>query len=37
MQAAQDMQDCGCQDVLKARHYGGMWYRRVGKWLKYMG
>ena len=37
VQAAQIVHDPGCQDVLRARHYVGMWYRRVGKWLQYMG
>ena len=36
LQAAQDVHDAGCQDVLKARHYDVMWYRRVGKWLQYI-
>ena len=30
------MQDRGCQDVIKARHFDGIWYRRLGKWLNYM-
>ena len=33
MQEAQNMHDSGCQNVLRTRHYDGMWYRRVGKWL----
>ena len=36
MQEAQDMHDNGCQGVLRERHYGDMWPRRVGTWLHYM-
>ena len=36
MQEAQDMHNTGCQSVLRKRHYDGMWYRWVGKWLQYM-
>ena len=36
VQAAQKVHDAGCQDVVRAWHYDGMWYRRVGKWLQYM-
>ena len=25
-----------CQGVLRDRHYDGIWYRRVGKWLHHM-
>ena len=35
MQEAQDMHNKGCQGVLRDKHYGGIWYRRVGKWLHY--
>ena len=30
------MHNNGCQSVLRDRHYDGIWYRRVGKWLHYM-
>ena len=30
------MHNNGCQGVLRDRHYDGIWYRRVGKWLHYM-
>ena len=36
MREAQDMHNNGCQSVLRDRHYDGIWYRRVGKWLHYM-
>ena len=36
MREAQDMRNNGCQSVLRDRHYDGIWYRRVGKWLHYM-
>ena len=36
MQEAQDMHNNRCQSVLRDRHYDGIWYRRVGKWLHYM-
>ena len=37
MQAAQNVHDARCQDVLGAQQYDSMWYRRVGKWLQYIG
>ena len=37
VQAAQKVHDAGCQGVSRAQHYDGMWCRRVGKWLQYMG
>ena len=37
VKAAQKVHDARRQDVLRARHYDGMWYRMVGKWLQYMG
>ena len=30
------MHNNGCQSVLRDRHYDGIWYRRVGKWLHHM-
>ena len=36
MREARDMHNNGCQSVLRDRHYDGIWYRRVGKWLHYM-
>ena len=37
MREAHDMRNSECQSVLRDRHYDGIWYRRVGKWLHYMG
>ena len=31
------MRNSECQSVLRDWHYDGIWYRRVGKWLHYMG
>ena len=36
MQEAQNVHNNGCQSVLRDRHYDGIWFRRVGKWLRYM-
>ena len=36
LQVAQDIQNTRCQDVLRARQYDGIGYRRVGKWLQHM-
>ena len=36
MQEVQDMHNNGCQSVLRDRHYDGIWYKRVGRWLHYM-
>ena len=30
------MHNNGCQSVLRDRHYDGIWYRRVGKWLHHI-
>ena len=36
MQEAQDMHNNGCQNVLRDRHYDGIWYGRVSRWLHCM-
>ena len=30
------MRNGECQSVLRDRHYGGIWDRRVGKWLHFL-
>ena len=33
LQAAQSIHGYEYQGILQPRHYDGMWYKRVGKWL----
>ena len=36
MQEAHSMHNHGCQSVLRDRHYNGILYKRMGKWLHHM-